>query len=242
MTYTLPANIRSRLEELAHTLQVQLGPNLVSLLVFGSGARGHWEEGRSDVDLVLVLKDPSPEKLLPIANTLSVARTAMRFEAVILQEDEIQRAADVFPLFYDDIRSCHLLLAGKDVFANLYISDAHRRVRIEQELREVQIRLRRAVVDSMGAPNTLAGAIERKIKQIRSPVHALLTLRKTPSIDDQLESVLAKARDEWKVDTKFLQQPRKNPTKALEALNALLVLMVDEVDRMGNDPQSTEGK
>lgn len=232
MTYVLPAPIRSRLDELAHTLQVQLGPNLISLLVFGSGARGGWDNGRSDVDLVLVLKDPSSDVLLAIANTLTVARTALRFETVILKEDEIHRAADVFPLFYDDIRSCHILLAGKDAFANLYISDSHRRVRIEQELREVQIRLRRVVVDSMGAPQALAGAIERKIKQIRSPIHALLNLRKTPAIDDQLDSVLAKARDEWKIDIKFLQQPRKNPTKALEAFQALLTKMVDEVDRM----------
>ena len=232
MTYTLPAPIRSRLDELAHTLQVQLGPNLISLLVFGSGARGGWNDGRSDVDLVLVLKDPSPETLLSIANTLTVARTALRFETVILQEDEIARAADVFPLFYDDIRSCHILLAGKDAFANLYISDAHRRVRIEQELREMQIRLRRVVVDSMGAPQALAGAIERKVKQIRSPLHALLTLRKTPAVDDQLESVLAQARDVWKVDIKFLQQPRKDPTKALEAFNTLLSRTIDEVDRM----------
>ena len=232
MTYVLPAAIRSRLDELAKTLETQLGNNLVSLLAFGSAARGGWDSARSDVDLVLVLKDPSTKELLSIANTLTVARTALRFEAVILQEDEIHRAADVFPLFYDDIRSCHVLLAGKDAFANLEISDAHRRVRIEQELREVQIRLRRVVIDTLGAPNPLAGAVERKVKQIRGPVFALLALRKTPADNDHLDTVLAKARDVWKVDVKQLQSPRKNPTKALEALNTLLSAMIDEVDRM----------
>lgn len=232
MTYVLPVAIRSRLDELAKTLETQLGNNLVSLLAFGSAARGGWDSSRSDVDLVLVLKDPSTKELLSIANTLTVARTALRFEAVILQEDEIHRAADVFPLFYDDIRSCHLLLAGKDAFANLEISDAHRRVRIEQELREVQIRLRRVVVDTLGAPNPLAGAVERKVKQIRGPMFALLALRKTPADDDHLDTVLAKARDVWKVDLKSLQNSRKNPTKALEALTTLLSAMIDEVDRM----------
>jgi predicted nucleotidyltransferase len=232
MTYALPASIRSRLDELAKDLETQLGPNLVSLLAFGSAARGGWDSAKSDVDLVLVLKDPSPKELLSIANTLTVARTSLRFEAVILQEDEIHRAADVFPLFYDDIRSCHVLLAGRDAFAKLEISDAHRRVRIEQELREVQIRLRRVFVDSLGAPNPLAGAIERKVKQIRGPMYALLALRKTPASDDHLDTVLAKARDVWNVDLKYLQNPRKNPTKALETLNTLLSSMIDEVDRM----------
>jgi len=232
MTQALPASIRSRLEELAKTLETQLGKNLVSLLAFGSAARGAWDSARSDVDLVLVVKDPSTKELLSIANTLTVARTALRFEAVILQEDEIHRAADVFPLFYDDIRSCHVLLAGKDAFANLEISDAHRRVRIEQELREVQIRLRRVVIDTLGAPNPLAGAVERKVKQIRGPIFALLALRKTPADNDHLDTVLAKARDVWKVDVRPLQSPRKNATKALETLNTLLSAMIDEVDRM----------
>ncbi len=232
MTQALPASIRSRLEELAIMLETQLGKNLVSLLAFGSAARGGWDNARSDVDLVLVVKDPSTKELLSIANTLTVARTALRFEAVILQEDEIHRAADVFPLFYDDIRSCHVLLAGKDVFAHLEISDAHRRVRIEQELREAQIRLRRVVVDTLGAPNPLAGAIDRKVKQLRSAVFGLLALRKTPADNDHLDTVLAKARDVWKVDIKHLQNARKNPIKALEALNTLLSAMIDEVDRM----------
>lgn len=232
MTKKLPAAAEKKLGELAKTLENQLGKNLVSLLAYGSVARGGWVEGKSDVDLVLVLKDPSPQVLLSIANTLTIARTALQFETMILKEDEIHRAADVFPLFYDDIRSCHVLLAGKDAFANLEISDAHRRVRIEQELREVQIRLRRAVVDSLGSENHVAGAIERKIKQIRGPVFALLALRKTPAANDELKTVLAKAHEVWNVDVAPMQDVRKDPPKALDALNDLLSRMIDEVDRM----------
>ncbi|MBK9263609.1 MAG: nucleotidyltransferase domain-containing protein [Polyangiaceae bacterium] len=232
MTKKLPAAAEMKLGELAKTLENQLGKNLVSLLAYGSVARGGWVEGRSDVDLVLVLKDPSPKVLLSIANTLTIARTALQFETMILKEDEIHRAADVFPLFYDDIRSCHVLLAGKDAFANLEISDAHRRVRIEQELREVQIRLRRAVVDSLGSESHVAGAIERKIKQIRGPVFALLALRKTPAANDELKTVLAKAHEVWNVDVAPMQDVRKDPPKALDALNDLLWRMIDEVDRM----------
>lgn len=232
MTKKLPAAAEKKLGELAKTLENQLGKNLVSLLAYGSVARGGWVEGKSDVDLVLVLKDPSPQVLLSIANTLTIARTALQFETMILKEDEIHRAADVFPLFYDDIRSCHVLLAGKDAFANLEISDAHRRVRIEQELREVQIRLRRAVVDSLGSENHVAGAIERKIKQIRGPVFALLALRKTPAANDELKTVLAKAHEVWNVDVAPMQDVRKDPPRALDALNDLLSRMIDEVDRM----------
>ena len=228
----LPEAIRARLNELSSTLATQLGDNLAALLVFGSAVRGGWRAGSSDVDLVLVLKDPKREALLAIANTLTVARTAFRFEAVILGADEIPQAADVFPLFYDDIKSCHVVLAGKDPFAALDISDQNRRLRIEQELREEQIRLRRAVVDSMGAPQQLAGEVERKVKQLRSPLHALLELRRTPASNDTLPVLLEKATEIYGVDTSALSNARKDPEAAHDALQKLLDRMIEEVDRM----------
>jgi len=228
----LPETVRGRLTELASTLATELGENLVSLIVFGSAVRGGWRQGASDVDLVLVLKDPKRDALLAVANTLTVARTAFRFEAVILGADEIPRAADVFPLFYDDIRSCHVVLAGKDPFAELDISDQFRRLRVEQELREEQIRLRRAVVDSLGAPQQLAGAVERKVKQLRGPLHALLGLRRTPAADDTLPVLLEKAASVYGVDTAALSRVREAPEAAHGALEKLLDVMIQEVDRM----------
>lgn len=228
----LPEAISQRLNELASTLAGTLGDNLSALLVFGSAIRGGWREGSSDVDLVLVLEDPSRDALLSIANTLTVARTAFRFEAVILGADEIPRAADVFPLFYDDIKSCHALLHGEDPFASLTISDQFRRLRIEQELREMQIRLRRAVVDGLGAPAQLTGAVERKVKQLRGPLHALLALRKTPAASDRLPALLEKAKAVYDVDTAALAAVREDPAAAHDALERLLDRMIREVDRM----------
>jgi len=229
---SLPPDHERRLDELVASLKAELGDNLVSLIVFGSAVRGGWVERKSDVDLVLVMRDPSRKALLSIANTLSVARSALRFEAVILAADEIPRAADVFPLFYDDSRSCHEVLAGKDPFAELEISDRHRRLRIEQELREMQIRLRRAVVDSLGTDTHLAGLVERKVKQLRGPLHALFVLKKTPAKNDGIEALLEQAKTAYGVDPKPLFDVRKDPNAALDTLTQLLGRAIDEVDRM----------
>jgi predicted nucleotidyltransferase len=228
----LPEETRNRLRELADTLRKQLGDNLVSLIAFGSAVRGGWREGKSDVDLVLVLRDTSREPLASIANTLTIARTARRFETMILAADELGRAADAFPLFYDDIKGCHALLAGKDAFAELSVSDEHRRLRIEQELREMQIRLRRAVVDALGSSSHIAGPIERKIRQLRGPLHALLALRGTPPANDGIEAVIDKAEEIYAVDAKALGDVRKDTPAALDALNTLLAKAIDEVDRL----------
>ncbi len=226
------AKVALGLRELAESLRATLGDRLVSLLAFGSAVRGGWVDGRSDVDLVLVLRDPSRETLASIADTLGVARNALRFETMILAADELERSADVFPLLYDDIRGCHVVLAGKDPFAELPISDAHRRLRIEQELRDMKIRLRRLLVDSQGDPARLAGALERKLKQLRGPLHALLTLLGTAPKSDRWEAVLSAAGGAFELELEPLSSPRDDPSAAADALIALLARAIERVDRL----------
>jgi hypothetical protein len=122
---------------------------------------------------------------------------------------EIARAADAFPLLYSDIRRRHLTLRGDDPFAALEVSPRHLRVRIEQELREAQIRLRRAVADSRGAKELLAGAVVRKVRQIRSPLRAVLELAGAADARDDLASVLAAAAKEWSLDLAPLSRARE---------------------------------
>ncbi len=232
----LPEATRSRLNELADTLRAQLGDDFVALIAFGSAVRGGWRERASDVDLVLVLREPTRAALAAIANTLTVARTARRFETIVLAAEELARAADVFPLFYDDIRRCHAVIAGEDVFADLAVSNAHRRLRIEQELREMQIRLRRVVIDAVGDADRLIGPVDRKVKQLRAPLHALLALRGTAARDDGLEAVIARAAEIYALDLAPLARVREDPLAALDALSDLLRRAIDEVDAMEAAP------
>lgn len=226
-----PASLRGRLETLRAELTRALGEDLVALMLFGSVARGEYRDGVSDVDLIVVLRRATPEALATLSNPLTLARYASRIEAIVLEADEIPRAADVFPLFYDDIKRCHVLLAGVDPFASLTIADHHRRIRIEQELREASIRLRRAVIDAQGSLPQIAGVVDRKVKQLRGPLHALLSLRGTPC-EPRLPDVLAAAAAAWGIDLAPLSHPREAPREAHGALVRLLATAIDEVDRM----------
>ncbi|MFT3774224.1 MAG: nucleotidyltransferase domain-containing protein [Minicystis sp.] len=227
----LPAPVRRRIDDLKKSLTATLGDDLACLLIHGSAARGEYREGQSDVDLMLVLKEATRDKLAAIANPIQLARYAARIETMILTSAEIPRAADVFPLLYDDIARCHILLAGADPFSALTISDRHRRLRIEQELREAQIRLRRAVVDAQGGREALGGAVARKLRQLRGTLRALLALR-GHEIGDDLDSVIGKACSLYGVDPTPLRNVPESPDAAHDALAKLLAAAVDDADRM----------
>lgn len=228
---SISENVKGRLDELVESLSKSLGKDLESVIVHGSAARGGWREGSSDVDLVIVLKDASREKLDSIANALQVARFAARIEAMVLASREVDRSADVFPLFYGDIVRHHVVVHGSDPFEKLDIGKHHIRLRVEQELREAQIRLRRAVIDGLGAENALRGAVARKVRQVRTPLHALLELKGT-TCDDDLASVLKKSTEIYGVSPGPLLEVEKDPAAAHAALTKLLSAAIDDVDEM----------
>ena len=233
---SLPEAARAPLRALQQALERAEGENLAALIVYGSAVRGGWKPGVSDIDVILVLHDTSLSHLKVVAEPLMLARHGGRVEAMIWKHANVARAADVFPLLYDDLRQRHLVLSGSDPFAGLEVKDEHRRLRIEQELREARIRMRRAVVDALGSELDMAGAVARKVKQLRSPLHALLLL-KGVACDDSLEEVLAASATAYGIDTRPLLKVAESPEAAHAALRAVLDAAVEDVDRLEDGGQ-----
>lgn len=227
----LPTAVRQRLDEWTKSLTKELEGDLVGIIVHGSAVRGEYRAGESDVDVVVVVRDASFEKLGAISNAMQLARYSARIEAMIITEQEIAGASDCFPLLYDEIKRRHTVLIGRDPFEGVEVHDTHRRLRIEQELREAQIRLRRAVTDALGAKEAIAGAVTRKVKQIRTPLHALLAL-KGISCDPDLPSVIEQAGKTWKIDLAPLRAAREAPEAAHATLVSLLAKTIEDVNAM----------
>jgi predicted nucleotidyltransferase len=235
----LPPHVRERLDELTRALTTALGDDLVGVLVHGSVVRGEYRPGEGYVGVAIVLVKAEFSHLDAISSALQTARYAARIEATILTESEIAGASDAFPLRYDDIKQRHILLVGRDPFASVQVHDRHRRLRIEQELREAQIRLRRAVTDAFGAREAIGGAVARKIKQVRLPLHALLGLKGIACPPD-LWSVVAKVGETYGLDIEPLRTARESPEIAHATLVTLLTKTIDDVNAMESllDPRS----
>jgi predicted nucleotidyltransferase len=225
----LPIAVRSRLEELLAALHEATGPTLEAVVAYGSAVRGGYVPDRSDVNLAIVLQDDAPEILDARSAPLRVARAAARVSAILLRMDELARAADVFPLLYDDIRGCHSLLTGRDVFSDLVIHDEHRRLRIEQELREASLQLRQIVTSDGVSSELLAVPLARMTKKVRGPLHALLLLQGR-RIDDSLADVLRVAAESWGADSAALLSPDRAPHETLRALRRVLDGAIHEAD------------
>lgn len=239
---SLTAAVRGRLDALIATLRERCGARLVGVIAHGSAVRGGWRAGVSDVDLVCVLDDDPPELLAAIGPALELARHAARIEVMILTRAEIARSADCFPLLYGDLARTSVTLTGTNPFTGLTISEAHKRLRIEQELRELRIRLRRVMTDRAGeaggaaggavsgaAGGAISGALDRKLKQARSALWALLALR-GEQVGEGVDDVLRAAAAAYAVDLAPLARAREDALAAWAALARLLDAALADVD------------
>src|SRR5207247_1331032 len=102
----------------ATRLHAVLGGRLVSLLLYGSAARGTHVPGRSDVNTLLIC-DAVDEPLFAALGP--VLRDWQNPPPLILTEAEWRQSADAFPIGYDDIRAARHVLVGRDPWAGITV-------------------------------------------------------------------------------------------------------------------------
>jgi hypothetical protein len=138
-----PAAVSAALDDLATALPAAAGADFAGLVLYGGLARGRFREGRSDVNVVVLLRRADAGVLDRIAPALRAARRSAGVETMLLTPQEVPAAAHDFPTKFLDIRRHHLLLAGEDPFATLQVPRALVQRRIAQSLRNLLLRLRR---------------------------------------------------------------------------------------------------
>ena len=133
---------KPNLDQFVSRLSAALGDNLVSLLLFGSAARGTHVEGRSDLNVLLIVKDAGVGRLHAATPVLAEWAKAGEPAPLVFAEAEWRASADVFPIEIEDMREAHRLLAGRDPFEGLATRRADLRRELEHELRGKVLRLR----------------------------------------------------------------------------------------------------
>jgi hypothetical protein len=239
---TAPADVEQDARAWAEPLVRAAGDRLRALYVYGSALRPGYDRAKSDVNLLLVVRDDSFATLDDLAQALpDDGGKPSRFTPLVLSEETLRRSQDVFPLDYLDLLARRALLAGEDVFAGIRVSLANLRHQCEYELRSKLVGTRQAYLASHGAPTAARVLLVRAAGGSAALYRHLLTLRDAPHPEtrDALGRAVAAA---YGVDAAGLEAPfveraetREDTARAktrlaayLEALERLIVA-VDEL-------------
>jgi predicted nucleotidyltransferase len=203
----VPAELLPKLQAVRADLLARAGPNLIALILYGGLARGRYRPGRSDVNLLLLLQDTSSQALDAIAPALQTAWRTAQVEPLLLGRDELESCAAAFPVKFLDIKDHHILLHGSDPFTNLIVSREHIRLRIEQQLRNLCLRLRRRYIAFAKSPAGLVNVLAEVARSLALALAALLKLagREVPE-EDRTAAIFSAAASAFELDHEALAQ------------------------------------
>lgn len=153
-------------------------PDGVSVVLYGSAARGDWDATRSDLNLLLVLEDASPPALQQLMPAVRSWHEAGFTAPLIIGRDEWVRAADVFPIEITDMSLAYEVLRGDDPVLPLSVDPADLRRALESALRGKLIRLRQAYARFGDAMPTLGGFAMATVSELLVLVRCIAVLKR----------------------------------------------------------------
>jgi predicted nucleotidyltransferase len=129
-------------DRFAERLETALGNNLVAAILYGSAARGTYVKGRSDLNVLIVVRDASAVALRAVAPVLADWTKSGEPAPLVFSEAEWTASTDVFPIEIEDMRDAHRHLRGRDVFEGLTTRREDLRQELEREVRGKLLHLR----------------------------------------------------------------------------------------------------
>ncbi len=162
------------LEQFADQVSRASGDNLVSLILYGSAARGDFDPQRSDINLLLILREVSPAALRPLGPPIRDWVRRGHPPPWIFSEQGFRASADVFPIEIEDMKEAHRVLRGADPLDGLKVERVHLRAQLEREARQKVLRLRAHYAATQADGKALGLLIESSFRSFLVVFRALL--------------------------------------------------------------------
>ena len=178
---SIPEEVRHTLKSYLIQLRKQLGAHLEAIIVYGSLARAEFVVGRSNINLLLVVKEGSRE-ILTLCGTLQRRWAKEGIVApLILTKEDLNQSIDLFPLEYGDLKAHYVLLEGQDPFLTCHINDGNLRVQCEQEIRGNFLRVRQRFIEGGARPEAIQALLPLSFTSLLPCLRSVLRLLGHPS-------------------------------------------------------------
>lgn len=162
------------LDKLRETLVGRLGAKLVSLTLYGSAARGLFQPGFSDVNLLVVLTEADTAELTELRAGLTGADDHWRLSPYLVTRREWPQVVQAFPTRILEMQRGYQVLLGQDLLKETHVDRQILALRTHQELLNVLLRFRHRLLgshDSGVLEADLRGCLPAFIKVLRTLVY-----------------------------------------------------------------------
>jgi len=134
---SLPTQYQNTIDRLSHQLPSLLGENLYACVLYGSAVRGHVVDKVSDINILIVLNQSTPEAHTAIADCLE---GKIHIDPFVIARRGMERSFDVFAIKFRSIKRNYKVLAGEDPIKNFSVTDERVQFLAEQAIRNLRLR------------------------------------------------------------------------------------------------------
>jgi hypothetical protein len=152
-------------EQFLKKIKEACGDNLLSFVVYGSEAAGDRIPGKSDCNVMLVLK---AAPLTALKNVAAASKSWVKEgnpPPLIFPHGQLVSSGDVFPIELLDMQEFHKVLLGEDPLAALQIDPRDLRLALEHEFKGKLVHLRESYLLAGGDKEALAGLMMDSLSQ-----------------------------------------------------------------------------
>src|ERR1035438_2357065 len=113
--------MEAKLSDLVERLQKAHGDTLLSVILYGSAAAGEDHDQYSDLNILCVLTQVTPQELADSEPVMNWWRAKGNPSPLLLSEQEVRTSTDCFPIEFHDMQERRRMLFGKDIIESLVI-------------------------------------------------------------------------------------------------------------------------
>jgi hypothetical protein len=202
----LPADVQKILKPYLDELLKAYGEDIVSIFVYGSVTGPDYNPKSSDVNLAVVLKDVSLEKLKPMLKTVRQGMRRKVTAPLFMSPSYIKMSLDTFPMEFMSMKDSRLVLFGDDILADISANKEDLRRECEYQLKGKLLMIRQAYLEQALNRKGLEGLIKSSFRALMPTFQSVLRIKigETPPVEK--EHILHRLGEEFGLDvSSFLE-------------------------------------
>jgi len=175
---TIRVDVRKVLQPYLDKIITKIGrENIVSIILYGSATGEDYIPGRSDINLLIVVKDIDFDHLRAIIPIVLKGIKKRIPPPLIVRPPYIERSVDVFPIEFLEMRDTRVVIYGEDLLANVEPTREQLRLECEEKIKGQLLTIRSAYIENGNSPKTLRNLLIRSFAAIIPVLRQLLRLK-----------------------------------------------------------------
>jgi predicted nucleotidyltransferase len=223
------------LHEFTEKMQRVFGQDLQSIILYGSGARGDYRPGKSDINFLIVLSDAGMDAFSKAMDPLRGWRKRMVATPLFMTKAFICASIDSYPVEFLNMQKSYVVVYGEDVLKELSFDPAELRLQCERELCGKLLLLRTSFLETESRADRIRDLIRASLTAFLSVFQALLHLQGSTLHGSRREIIVAMA-ETYRLDSdvflKCLDVKEKKESLSSEDLKTLFENYVREIKRL----------